>query len=231
MERIRDHLFNNFRTMAVLSMAVALCIFLLMIRLKIAQSYFLIFLVWNLFLAFIPFGITFYLSGKKKVSKLAMIAWFGAWMLFLPNAPYIVTDFIHLTHAKANLWILDLVLISSYALCGLLFYCLSLREMEVLLRSFISFRKRRLILWAVPFLAGFGVYLGRFLRWNSWDAIQRPGDIFRDVWEILAFPSDNKAAWLFTFFFGIGLGITYRIFRSISFFRRQESSVSVGNSE
>ncbi len=231
MERIRDHLFNNFRTVAVLSATMAICIVLLMIRLKIARSYFLIFLVWNLFLAFIPFGITFYLSGKKKISKLAMIAWFGAWLLFLPNAPYIVTDFIHLTHAKANLWLLDLILISSYAFGGLLFYWLSLREMEALLRPFFTLRKRKLILGTIPFLAGFGIYLGRFLRWNSWDAIQNPGEIFRDVWEILAYPSENKAAWLFTVFFGIGLGVTYRIFKKIPFFRRQESSISVANSE
>lgn len=231
MERLRDHLFKHFRILFLVSAATAFCIVLLMIRLKLSQSYFLIFLVWNLFLAFIPYGITFYLSGKERIPKLSMILWFGVWFLFLPNAPYIVTDFIHLGHSKANMWLLDLILISSYALCGLLFYLLSIRDMKRLLHSYLPGRKVALIFWVLPFLVGFGIYLGRFLRWNSWDVVRGPHRIIRDIWEILANPSEYWAAWLFTFFFGIGLSISFRLFKRISFFKPKDPLEAIRNSE
>ncbi len=71
-------------------------IVLLIIRMKLTNSFFYLFLVLNLFLAVILFTITTYLASIPKLNKFKIVVWFGVWLLFLPNAPYIVTDLIHL---------------------------------------------------------------------------------------------------------------------------------------
>lgn len=219
MERLKTHIFNRFHIVSTLLVATGISLLLLMLRLKLTHSYFLLFLVWNMFLAALPYTITFYLSTKDRINKYRLFVWLGLWLLFLPNAPYIVTDMVHLGHLKADFIVFDTVLISAYALCGLLYYFLSLRDMELILQKHFSEKKSTLFIWAVPFMVGFGVYLGRFLRWNSWDMVQRPHKIITDVWEILIYPSEHQLAWLFTFSFGMGLWLIYLVFKRIEFFR------------
>lgn len=219
MERLKSILFQRFRIVLAVTTLTGLSLILLMFRLKLTQSYFFLFLVWNLFLAAIPFFITFHLSTRKKVPKYRLLLWFGLWLLFLPNAPYIVTDFIHLQHLKSNIVWLDTLLIATYALCGLLFYFISVKDMEELLHRHFQHKKIKYVFWMIPFLVGFGIYLGRFLRWNSWDIIQRPHILIQDVWEIIAFPMRHKGAWLVTILFGCALAIGYRIFKRIRFFK------------
>ena len=219
MERLKILLFQRFRIVFAVVTFTGLSLLLLMLRLKITHSYFLLFLVWNLFLAAIPFLITFHLSSRKKVHKYRLLLWFGLWLLFLPNAPYIVTDFIHLQHLQANIFWLDAFLIGTYAFSGLLFYFISVKDMEELLHRHFQHKKVKLLLWTIPFLVGFGIYLGRFLRWNSWDIVQRPQILIKDIWEIIAFPMQHKGAWMVTLLFGFTLSIGYRIFKNIDFFK------------
>lgn len=219
MEQIKHLLFSRFRIVFVLASLTSLSLFLLMVRLKLTHSYFFLFLVWNLFLAAIPFLITFRLLSRKRVPKYRLLIWLGLWLLFLPNAPYIITDFIHLQHLKSEIFWLDAVLIGVYALSGLLFYFISVRDMEELLQQHFQPKKVKYLLWMLPFLVGFGIYLGRFLRWNSWDIMQRPQNLIQDIWEILAFPMQHKDAWLVTLLFGFGLAIGYQMFKRIGFFK------------
>jgi len=219
MERLKTLLFLRFHSVFAVMTLTGLSLILLMFRLKLTHSYFLLFLAWNLFLAAIPFLITFHLSSRNKVHKYRLLLWFGVWLLFLPNAPYIVTDFVHLQHLQANIVWLDALLISTYALSGLLFYFISVKDMEELLHRHFQHKKVKYILWMIPFLVGFGIYLGRFLRWNSWDIIKRPQILIQDIWEIIAFPMHHKGAWLVTILFGCALAIGYRIFKKISFFK------------
>jgi len=219
MEQIKNLLFSRFRTVFVVASLTSLSLFLLMVRLKLTHSYFFLFLVWNLFLAAIPFLITFHLSGKNKVRKYRLLMWFALWLLFLPNAPYIITDFIHLQHLKSNILWLDAILIGVYAFSGLLFYLISVQDMEELLQRHYHPKKVKYLLWMLPFLVGFGIYLGRFLRWNSWDVIQRPQNLLQDLVGILTYPMKHQGAWLVTLFFGFGLAIGYQIFKRIGFFK------------
>ncbi|MEM7086125.1 MAG: DUF1361 domain-containing protein [Bacteroidota bacterium] len=219
MERLKTFLFQRFRTIFAITTLTGLSLLLLMLRLKLTHSYFLLFLTWNLFLAAIPFLITFYLSSRKKAHRYRLLLWLGLWLLFLPNAPYIVTDFIHLQHLQANIVWLDNILIATYAASGLLFYFISVKDMEELLHRHFQHKKVKYMLWTIPFLAGFGIYLGRFLRWNSWDIIQRPHFLIRDVGEIIVFPLQHKVAWLVTLLFGCGLALGYRMFKKIPFFK------------
>ncbi len=129
-----------------------------------------IFLIWNLFLAFIPWWISNYL---KKVDKLSFkhLPILGIWILFLPNAPYILTDLFHLKpRPDLPLWY-DLVLVLSFALAGMMVFFKSLKDMLVLLKERVSQFYVALITHFVFWVVSYGLYLGRYLRFNSWDII------------------------------------------------------------
>jgi len=222
MERLKVHLFNRFGVASMLLTLTGFSIFLLMLRLKLTQSYFYLFLAWNLFLAWIPFAVTFYQSSKKQHKKLGFYLWFCAWLLFLPNAPYIITDVVHLQHSTTNMLWFDIILLGFFTISGLLLYLISVQEMEYLLQHSFTKKKTKFIIWVIPFFTGFGIYLGRFLRWNSWDIIQRPTVLLNDVWVIITIPMEHKGAWLVTLLFGFGLSFFYLGFKKIPFFMLKE---------
>lgn len=92
MDYLKQLIEKRFKTYAIITISMLFSLILLMVRMKITQSFFYLFLVWNLFLAVIPFAISTYLIGSPKPNKYALFFWFGLWLLFLPNAPYMVTD-------------------------------------------------------------------------------------------------------------------------------------------
>ncbi|MCB0470421.1 MAG: DUF1361 domain-containing protein, partial [Flavobacteriaceae bacterium] len=83
---MKELIFSRYKTLSTLFISMCLSIFLLMVRMKLTLSFQFIFLVWNLFLAFVPFMMTLYLSSKQDLSKLQLALTFVAWLLFLPNA-------------------------------------------------------------------------------------------------------------------------------------------------
>ena len=131
------------------------------------------FLIWNLFLAWIPFLIAYFtytmkLSRRQIYLVVPIAAFF--WLLFFPNAPYILTDFQHLawTWSDVPVWY-DVMLLLWFAFTGLLLGMVSLFLMQEIIRREFG----RWIGWGfvavVSILTSVGVYVGRFLRWNSWD--------------------------------------------------------------
>lgn len=103
----------------------------------------------------------------------------------------------------------DLALILSFAWTGLLFGFLSLMDLEQLLLKRFSKRKVYVFSTFLLFVSGFGIYLGRYLRWNSWDLIHTPGHIFVDVGHRLIFPWEHPRTWGMTIFMGIFLNMIY----------------------
>lgn len=142
------------------------------------------FLVWNLFLAAIPVLAAFFarhLSGRIWFWPLILL-----WLVFLPNAPYIVTDLMHIrTTRPSNLW-LDVLLLGSSALTGLFAGLVSLRWAQEAVTRRFSARLGWALVIAASLLCGFGVYLGRFQRWNSWDIVTRPTELLAEAWSALA---------------------------------------------
>jgi uncharacterized membrane protein len=133
-------------------------------------------LIWNLFLAWIPFGLAVFVYDRHRAGArpLALAAPAALWLLFLPNAPYIVTDFKHLVPSPAvPLWV-DVVVIAAPAWTGMLLGFLSLYLVQSVVRDLAGAR----VAWAAAIgvlgLASFGIYLGRVLRWNSWDVLADP---------------------------------------------------------
>lgn len=215
MEIIKTLILSRFKILSMLMVSMTLSMVLLMIRMKLNHSFFFLFLVWNLFLAIIPYAITMYLSSKKKHSRLSLLSWFVVWLLFLPNAPYIVTDLVHLQGIDRHLLWLDVLVVMSFAFNGLMLFFLSLLDMESLLKTFIKGNLRFYVMNVVLFLTGFGIYLGRFLRYNSWEIVQNPFDLFADIVDIAIYPTLHSQAWVFTLTFGAFLSVGFWMFKSI----------------
>ncbi|WP_323789454.1 DUF1361 domain-containing protein [Psychroserpens sp.] len=214
METLKTLILNRFKILSILTVSMVLSIVLLMVRMKLQQSFYLLFLVWNLCLAVIPFGITTSLISNPKPHKIKFILSFGIWLLFLPNAPYIVTDLLHLNNSEQHLLWLDVLVIVSFAFNGLILFMLSLSDMEKLLKLYLNPKYIFSIMLSIFGLTAFGIYLGRFLRYNSWELINNPIALFSDITKIICQP--NIEAWIFTITFGTFLAMFYYMIKSIS---------------
>ncbi|ULC59017.1 DUF1361 domain-containing protein [Flaviramulus sp. BrNp1-15] len=217
MDYIKQLLFSRFKTYALVSISMLLSIVLLMVRMKLTHSFYFLFLVWNLFLAVIPFAITSYLVSLPKLNKIGFVLCFSVWLLFLPNAPYIVTDLINLRLNYGYYIWLDVLLVSSFALNGLLLFFLSLIDTKLLLQDYFKKSITNYIITFILFLSGFGVYLGRFLRYNSWEILSNPKLLLIDILNIAIQPNTNKEAWLFTILFGTFLYIGFWVFKNLNY--------------
>ncbi|GAB5556712.1 MAG: hypothetical protein SchgKO_09250 [Schleiferiaceae bacterium] len=130
--------------------------------------------------------------------------------MFFPNAPYILTDLFHLKlRLVMPLWF-DLLLILSFAVSGLLLAAQSLHIMRKWLRHYISVAWTELATVGYLFLTAFGIYLGRFYRWNSWDLTTRPGELIYDVLIAFRHPFQHYDLWTFTLGVGAFLYLLYR---------------------
>ena len=180
---------------------------LLLIRVFLTGQLTYAFLAWNLFLAWIPFVISQKLSVANNWWKILLL--FSAWLLFLPNAPYIITDFLHLRQRPPIPYWYDILLLFSAALNGLLLGLASLLVVEKFLIQRYGNRISALLMFCSFFLSSFGVYIGRYLRWNSWDIITNPNDIASDILERVLNPFDHFGTWSVTFLFGSFFYIIY----------------------
>jgi uncharacterized membrane protein len=176
-----------------------------------------LFLNWNLFLAFIPWALTSLVIIKPKFqkSRLTLIVLLGTWLLFFPNAPYILTDLFHLRLKSAMPIWFDLILILSFAWTGLLFGFLSLWDIEKLLRNFMKRTSVIIISVGLLFIGSFGIYVGRFLRWNSWDILTEPFKLIYDIGDRFINPFEHPRTWGMTIFMGLFLNMIYLSFKLI----------------
>ncbi len=172
---------------------------LLIARSFLTTDNFYRFLPFNLFLACIPLGLSWLIAlyGRQRFrsSFFLFIAGF-VWLIFFPNAPYIITDFVHLKmRGGIPLWF-DALLILSFASTGLLSGHYSLYIMQTL----ITRRWGKLAGWvgavAALALGSFGIYLGRFLRWNSWDLFLDPIRLASDIASRAVSPYLHVRLWI-----------------------------------
>ena len=178
-------------------------------RFIITDTKVFLFLNWNLFLAFIPWLISSWLVIKGTTTKVSLVLLTVSWLLFFPNSPYILTDLFHLQmRASAPIWF-DLVVIRSFAWTGLMFGFISLMDIETLLKKYAGEKITNLVSILFLFLASFGIYLGRYLRWNSWDTISNPFGLFNDIFDRIISPFDHPRTWGMTLLMGILLNMMY----------------------
>ncbi len=175
-----------------------------------------IFLAWNLFLAFIPFMISGWLLKQEQRSRLLMAAAFTAWLLFIPNAFYIITDLFHLPlNESVPLWY-DLALLLSFAWSGILFGVISVRQMEKTLEQFYGRSLGMFFILPVMFMNGLGVYIGRYLRFNSWDVIANPLQLAKDIIYLFIHPLRNGMDWGMILCYTMLMTIIYTAIKKLS---------------
>jgi len=177
-----------------------------------------IFLVWNLFLAFIPWaiGTGIILNHDLRNNKIAVTLLVLIWLAFFPNSPYILTDLFHLKQrGSIPIWF-DLVLVLSFAWTGLAFGFISLIDIEKLFYRSLRPKIIRAVIVVLLFAGSFGVYLGRFQRWNSWDFIKDPVALWTDIGDRFINPFDHPRTWGVTVFLGILLNMIFWTFKLFS---------------
>ena len=196
---------SNFQKL--LAAFIAFIAGMIICRMLYSGSIRFIFLLWNLFLAWIPFQISLYLSEKRNTNKWLSGFLLAGWLLFCPNALYIITDLIHL-EVKTNvpIWY-DAVLLFTSAITGLMMAFASLYKVELFFNRRISNTATHKLIVLCLFMGSFGVYLGRFLRWNSWNIITNPVELASEIAVRFFFPVEHYRTWaitlLFTCFFSL----------------------------
>jgi uncharacterized membrane protein len=169
-------------------------------------------MAWNLFLAWVPYRISSWLTqtGNRSLRVAGLIVW----LLFIPNSFYILTDLYHLADNHRNSRVpewFDLILILSFAWNGLLVGVLSTRQIEKLLAPDASFLGRWVFLYPVMWLNALGVYIGRDLRYNSWDIVANPVDLLSDIFALIVHPVHHHLTWGMVFCFSILLTFIYSL--------------------
>jgi len=170
-----------------------------------------VWLNWNLLLAFIPYLITRFairhpqwIENTKRFTLL-----FITWLLFIPNSFYIITDLFHLSsRVPVPLWF-DLALILSFAWNGILLGILSLRQMEKLVEIKFGWSKEWLFVYPMMLLNSFGIYIGRYLRYNSWDIVSNPLQLFKDIVYLLIHPLRNRFDWSMIICYSVFMTLIY----------------------
>lgn len=196
-------------------MLVFSCV-LVFFRRHVTQTPYYGFLLWNLFLAFVPLGVALIYTRLRE--RFAGWPWFGSclffWLLFFPNAPYITTDLMHLGSLQQMPRWYDPLMVLSSALTGLWAGFLSLREFEAVLWQRLGLWPTRALIALIWFLTGIGIYLGRVLRWNSWSLFTHPRHLLKDVLEPFLNPREFTGALGLILSFGTFFWLSYLFWRS-----------------
>ena len=176
------------------------------------------FMAWNLVLALIPLLLARLVvrlaEGRPRRSGAALVA-AVAWLLFLPNAPYLVTDVIHVQADSAARLAFDLVVYGCFGLLGLQLGAAALRPLHRLVERRWGRRPGHAFVVVVALLTAVGVYLGRVQRWNSWSVLQDPAPLLESVWagvsDPLAHPVALAGVILFAILFLAAYAIALRL--------------------
>jgi len=192
----------------MLAVAIAFTMALLVVRVLRYHDNVYIFYIWNTFLGVLPLLFSRRLAGLSGIN-LRSIATMACWLVFFPNAAYMVTDIFHFSERPpVPLWY-DLLIVSSAAWNGLLLGIISLMQVEHFLVRHLKGLWVKVIVLVSFVLCGYGVYIGRYLRFNSWDAVTNPETLFFTVAGHLFKPYNHLGAWAFSIGFGGMFGIIY----------------------
>jgi uncharacterized membrane protein len=196
----------------VLLLASAAGVLLVGLRIAWTGNLRYLFLIWNLFLAWLPLVFSIFICREcravnRKRWRLALLG--VLWLVFLPNAPYILTDLIHLSTKFRNHFWVDLSLMLLFAFTGLMLGFVSLYLMQQVVARRLGGLAGWLFVTLIAPVSSFGVYVGRFRRWNSWDIVVHPIDLSRDLGHIATHPLANYLGFVFPILFGTFLFLAY----------------------
>jgi uncharacterized membrane protein len=198
--------------MLALMMASGACVGLVAGRIAWTGQWDYAFLIWNLFLAWMPVVFAFLACDEYREGAGGNWRFLGlgaSWLLFFPNAPYIFTDVIHLRLSFYQHFWVDLSLISLCAVTGLVLGFVSLFLMQSVVTRRLGRAAGWLFIAVVAGLSGFGIYLGRILRFNSWDVLFKPVELYRGIGHWAAEPLNPPAKLAFPILFAAFLFFSY----------------------
>jgi uncharacterized membrane protein len=176
------------------------------------------FLIWNLYLAWLPYlfslwaGVVYRRFHRQWWTLIIPIS---LWLVFFPNAPYLVTDLWHLRERPPVPMWYDIGLLATFAWTGCFLGIVSLRTIQQLVRACAGRLAGWLFAIAALGLSGVGIYLGRFLRWNSWDLFTNPISVLADVASWLVHPRYHMQMFGFTLLFTAFMAVCYLTFMSV----------------
>lgn len=170
------------------------------------------FLLWNLILAWVPLGFGYLLvrwlrKGRWLSTKGVLLT--AAWLLFLPNSFYLISDFIHLKPTGEVSLLYDAVMFMSFAWNGLLLGFTTVLVLHAMLLKRLRARQANYLVATVFILCSFAIYLGRYLAWNTWDIVVNPAGILFDLSERIVQPSSYPNTFSTTTLFAVTLIIMY----------------------
>jgi uncharacterized membrane protein len=208
--KTREYFIRNRYSIAVfvlLNMACLIVVVLVVARVAYSDTGRHAGLVWNLFLAWIPFMLAYFahmVSWRKATLYLVIPVIAFLWLIFFPNAPYMLTDLQDLARRSfdAPLWY-DVIIVVWASWTGMLLGIISLYLMQdIIIRTF-GRTPGWIFVFVISALSSFGIYIGRFVRLNSWDILQNPAEVAQEILGLVIDPSRRLAAFtvLYTIFF------------------------------
>jgi len=149
------------------------------------------YLLWNLFLSWLPFILASWL--KRTLTNHLWSSWRAlfittAWLLFLPNSFYMVSDFIHLHELGEDQILFGAITFTAFVFTSLCLGIASLYIVHTELLKRLSGRAAAILVGALLLIVSTAIYVGRDLRWNSWDIIISPFGLLFDISERLLHP-------------------------------------------
>lgn len=194
---------SDFYWLTVLS--VCFSIALVVARSLVVHDWSFYFLIWNLFLGALPL---LFAQLALKYSGFIRVFFLAGWLLFLPNSFYIITDLFHLKQrGNIPLWY-DLLLILSFAWNGCLLGFMSVSRVERLI-TYKSRFKEFVFVYGFMVVNAFGVYIGRYWRYNSWDVVSNPFELIKDIGNAVFFPANSFELWAMTLSYSFLMTVFY----------------------
>lgn len=210
----------------LLNLACAICIMLVVARVAYSDTRDRTGLIWNLFLAWIPFMLAYFahlVSWRRTTLYLIIPAIAFLWLIFFPNAPYMLTDLQDLSRraTDAPLWY-DVIIVVWCSWTGMLLGVISLYLMQDIVARTFGRRTGWFFVFVISALSSFGIYIGRFVRLNSWDILQNPAETAQEILGIVVDPSMRLAA--FTISYATFFIFVFLLLYSFSHMLREQSS-------
>jgi uncharacterized membrane protein len=194
------------------SNGVSLILFLMRSAESMTDRYW--FLLWNIFLGWVPLLFAWVLVRRLKETRWSSWQNVGLtllWLGFLPNSFYLVSDLIHLQQTGEVSMLYDAVMFMSFIFNGFVFGFMSLYIVHTALIRRSSTRVATQVVGLVLLACSFAIYMGRSLRWNTWDVLMRPLDIFIDVSDRVIYPTQHPHSFITTTIFFLLLSSTYAV--------------------
>jgi len=200
------------RYLQAASLISLLCLILFLVRILMTGTYRYWFIPENLALAWACLIFAWVLVGQLKEQR--WLSWQNLslsvlWLVFLPNSWYVLTDFVHIRATGEISQLYDIVLMTSLVISGFVLGFASLYLVHLELRKRLGSRVSGAMVAIILLLSSFAIYLGRDLRWNSWDVVADPGGLILDVSDRVVDPFGHPRAINVTVLFFVLIGTIY----------------------